>query len=423
MTLSPIIYDNLVDLFESLTTISDHHYKTSDENALISHFLPLTTDLSIENFYTNYYRKNPVLFETSAKRMAAYAAILQLLDLEYVKVPLRISKLSALKRENFLPQCEEVSSAVKEGSSPWKLWRRGKDDRFGQRKGEDVPSISLKDLRADSLAVERLLPLSKDKWEENYFVSDCQAIHKMKKIVEILRKDPISLRTEPSSSSSSSSSTPIAPSNTTVPLLESVDWERIRLTVGRGNVSRLSGSIFHAHRHSASLLLKGRKHWVIFPSDDLSPLRFNPFENLDQWLHSVYPNLFSPSPSTSSSTSAGNGNGAKRSGHAMPFEVLQQEGQVLYVPEGWYHAARTVGLESISVHLQTVEEEPTDYFYYLIDGERKWSKEDYNGAVMAFRLGTSPVCVPQCIAVIVSLCEKDCRSREIFLFSIDWRPC
>jgi hypothetical protein len=46
------------------------------------------------------------------------------------------------------------------------------------------------------------------------------------------------------------------------------DFIPAALTLGR-NASILSGGTFHAHRRSASLLLHGRKHWVIYPPNQV----------------------------------------------------------------------------------------------------------------------------------------------------------
>ena len=50
----------------------------------------------------------------------------------------------------------------------------------------------------------------------------------------------------------------------------------------------------------------------------LPSIGFNPYECLNHWLKNVYPAL----PSGS-----------------KPIEIVQEEGHVLYVPEGWYHAS------------------------------------------------------------------------------------
>jgi hypothetical protein len=47
------------------------------------------------------------------------------------------------------------------------------------------------------------------------------------------------------------------------------DFAPAALTLGR-NASNLSGGAFHTHRRSASLLLHGRKHWVIYPPKQVS---------------------------------------------------------------------------------------------------------------------------------------------------------
>ena len=55
---------------------------------------------------------------------------------------------------------------------------------------------------------------------------------------------------------------------------------------------------------------------VIYPSplgQKKGVFRFDPFQNLEHWLHHVYPTL---------------------GGVGKPYEIIQEAGQIVYIPEG-----------------------------------------------------------------------------------------
>ena len=109
------------------------------------------------------------------------------------------------------------------------------------------------------------------------------------------------------------------------------------------NVTFLSGTTFHTQPTSYwSELLHGQKQWFFYkhqPNDNNNnnsnsnynpnlKIRFNPFRNLDDWIENVLPTLKS---------------------HEMPMQAVQESGQVIYIPKGWFHACKTLSQESISI--------------------------------------------------------------------------
>ena len=112
----------------------------------------------------------------------------------------------------------------------------------------------------------------------HYYLNDCEVISTMPNVKDLLKAN---LPTLPFQSLDNSSSQQTAE--------HILDWddENICLSVGRGNITAFSGSTFHIHKHSVSVLLSGKKHWVIFPPDRIPTMGFNPYENLEQWLLSV----------------------------------------------------------------------------------------------------------------------------------------
>jgi tetratricopeptide (TPR) repeat protein len=61
--------------------------------------------------------------------------------------------------------------------------------------------------------------------------------------------------------------------------------------------------------------------------------------------------------------------------------------QVVYVPEGWYHATQTISDYSISVRYEPPDDLPGEYYYYLRRGDAKAAVQDFAGAVKLYRLG------------------------------------
>lgn len=85
-----------------------------------------------------------------------------------------------------------------------------------------------------------------------------------------------------------------------------------------------SGIGLHAHQDAWNQVLFGAKRWTLYPSSGVPPeAGYNPTEPHLQWLSEFYPLV--------------------KEGANKPLECVQQAGDVVYVPEGWYHATVNLG--------------------------------------------------------------------------------
>eukprot|EP01038_Epipyxis_sp_PR26KG_P014073 gene14073-18882_t len=139
----------------------------------------------------------------------------------------------------------------------------------------------------------------------------------------------------------------------------------ITISVGK-NSSHLSGTSFHVHKASFNELLYGKKRWVFYNADKLPPHGFNPYENLESWHKTVYPLLHQGE---------------------VPIELTQNAGEVVFIPEGWYHATTTISDISISMRYTLEREDNKNYFYYLSLGNKKSDLGDYVNAIKWYKLG------------------------------------
>ena len=88
-----------------------------------------------------------------------------------------------------------------------------------------------------------------------------------------------------------------------------------------------SGIGLHAHQDAWNQVLFGAKRWTLYPGSPggvPAEADFNPTEPHLQWLHDVYPNV-------------------KDQSAFKPMECVQRPGDIIYVPEGWYHATVNLG--------------------------------------------------------------------------------
>jgi hypothetical protein len=134
------------------------------------------------------------------------------------------------------------------------------------------------------------------------------------------------------------------------------------------NDDYLCGSPFHAHNQFLHYLLTGKKHWVIFKQDFLPRLGFNPQQNLRQWLKN-------------------HNNGTNKLDSNNVFHVFQEEGEVLYVPEGWYHASDVLSDIAIGVSFHSIATQPSSYYYYMNEGIQRVRNNDLQGGMRLFKLG------------------------------------
>ena len=373
-TTSWTVYNNVTDLLEAIHLVfSEASMRSSNSTpqSPISHILPLLNDVSLEYFQRNYFQRNPMVFSLTHPTPSARDNIFSILKKKYAKQRVRSVNVYTMT-DNSLSGGHDRIDAEKQKRSTW--WSKSKNEP-PQANIIAFPAIeiALRDFRAAE-SIEQLNSATKGmksqqtrSHDDNYFyLNDCEAISQMPDIKEILKNN---FPTLPSQLSMNSSSPKIADNI--------LDWdeESVCLSIGRGNITAFSGSGFHIHKHSVSVLLSGRKHWVIFPPDRVPTMGFNPFENLEQWLLSVYPHISQAM------------SGGSPLLDSMPFEVLQQAGEAVYIPEGWYHATRTLGLESVSVRFQAKAADPNNFYFYLVDGEQRLREKDFNGAIMSFKLG------------------------------------
>eukprot|EP01034_Spumella_vulgaris_P029246 gene29246-36263_t len=163
------------------------------------------------------------------------------------------------------------------------------------------------------------------------------------------------------------------------------------LTISKGRSKPpLSGSSFHSHKHTVNELLQGAKHWYIYPPHKFPPPSgFNPGVNVGPWMINILPTL---------------------SVESRPVEIIQRPGEIVYIPEGWYHATHTIRIanetevDSISVSHFMQEDTSSsssshatsssgrvsgghNHRHYMSDGLKKEAEQDFTGAVKMYTLG------------------------------------
>ncbi|KAL3852997.1 hypothetical protein ACJMK2_016590, partial [Sinanodonta woodiana] len=91
-----------------------------------------------------------------------------------------------------------------------------------------------------------------------------------------------------------------------------------------------SGVSFHKHADAWNGVIYGRKRWFLYPSQRTPPGGVYPgFTQID-WFKKVYPNL------TESE---------------RPLECIQEDGDILYLPEGTYHGTINLG-DTVAIGIQ-----------------------------------------------------------------------
>lgn len=103
-----------------------------------------------------------------------------------------------------------------------------------------------------------------------------------------------------------------------------------RLSFGVG--ADRSGVPFHFHGPGFSEVFHGHKHWLLYPNDGRMP-EFDSGLSAIQWMTQVYPSLRE---------------------EEKPLECTIGPGEVLYFPNGWYHATLNLGA---SVFMSTFTDE------------------------------------------------------------------
>ena len=83
-----------------------------------------------------------------------------------------------------------------------------------------------------------------------------------------------------------------------------------------------TGAAFHQHSEGWLFLISGQKRWFLYPPNISPPGGFWPGFSSNDWYHTVYPQL---------------------SDAQKPMECVQTEGQIIYIPEFWWHSVLNIG--------------------------------------------------------------------------------
>lgn len=158
-----------------------------------------------------------------------------------------------------------------------------------------------------------------------------------------------------------------------VPFADIPHSKKATLTLSFGsnsysNTSAFSGTSFHVQNSHCSELIFGRKQWFLYKPGSFPALGFNPTHNLNEWIINILPKL---------KTSE------------MPYQVIQEEGEIFYVPSGWYHATRTLTAESLSVSEVSNERDydSDSFLQYLQKASQLITAKDFLGAIKSLRIG------------------------------------
>lgn len=133
------------------------------------------------------------------------------------------------------------------------------------------------------------------------------------------------------------------------------------LTIGKNG----SGLAFHQHRRSWNDLYVGEKLWSVYPPFNLPQRGFNPWDPHIKWLEQEQGQL---------------------KGNRKPITFVQRAGEVVYIPEGWYHATMSIGV-TVSVAQQPLEPLQDTPYYYLVHGDVKMQRRAYTEALELFNSG------------------------------------
>jgi len=93
-----------------------------------------------------------------------------------------------------------------------------------------------------------------------------------------------------------------------------------------------SGINFHFHKDGWNEVLFGRKRWFFYPPSITPPNGYNSHEPVYKWYDENYATLVAN----------------KSDAHRHPIECFQYPGEIMYVPEGWFHSTINIG-ETIAV--------------------------------------------------------------------------
>mmetsp|Transcript_28074 Transcript_28074/g.38452 ORF Transcript_28074/g.38452 Transcript_28074/m.38452 type:complete len:531 (-) Transcript_28074:264-1856(-) len=134
-----------------------------------------------------------------------------------------------------------------------------------------------------------------------------------------------------------------------------------------------SGVPWHLHSDGFNALIYGRKHWMFYMSRNVTPPGYPSAGNKghDAWLRDTLPTI---TPET------------------RPLQCVQQPGDILYVPEGWYHATYSMG-DVVGMAVQATEAQTAglkclhESFDIMLEGLRGFSGEFTDDAPYWFTRG------------------------------------
>jgi hypothetical protein len=331
-----------------------------DPNYKKRNLIHLHADLTATEFKTNYLNIKPVLF---LSKKSKHVEIMNLLNTEYKNVKVPICEVDYIAYQHIDSYKNDIevfdTNNIKNDKkiSVFSSYKKNKMNKLLNyvvldelRYGKKISSSNSSILESynngnnecnsnnDNKVCENV-----EKNIRNVYISDTKIIDDMPLIKELIDNSlpclPLHINNdiineyEDANSISVFSYASFNPSN------------QYALTIGF-NDSTFSGMGFHHHRQSWNFLLQGQKLWIIYKNTSDIPLKEfnnnnNSNNNLDSWLLNSYKNL------------------TKKD---MPIEIIQNEGEVVYIPEGWYHATKTLNIESISISSQSSIETK----------ERKW---------------------------------------------------
>ena len=130
----------------------------------------------------------------------------------------------------------------------------------------------------------------------------------------------------------------------------------VSLAFGIGN--RGSGVQWHTHGPGFSEAIHGRKHWVLYPPSQESPIQFHKDQSSRQWMEYVNTNLSAQIHSTEKKKFTQrkiDSMGTPSS--ALLYECTIHPGDVIYFPTHWWHA--TINLDPYTVFVSTFTTEHT----------------------------------------------------------------
>ena len=179
-------------------------------------------------------------------------------------------------------------------------------------------------------------------------------------------------------------------------LLEDFDDEYV-FSIGKAK----SGLAFHQHTQSYNELIHGEKRWYLYAPGAIPKEGFSPWETHIEWLDVVSPSL------------------AQKD---RPLEVTQRPGEVLYIPEGWYHATVSLSDLTVAITQQTNHASEDGFYDYTMIGTEAMKERRYEKALNYFSRALSLCYDANILRKIGEAYEKlgnFVQAQRLFLMSIE----